>query len=112
MGLTDTLISKPPPIQQDDTGTLRVGGTRVTLDTVVGEFLDGHTAEEIATGFPSLKLEDVYATISYYLANRDLVNEYLSKRLREADDLQRKLWSEHPTSDLRARLMARAGRND
>jgi hypothetical protein len=35
MAIADTLIAKPPPLRLDESGTLRVGGTRVTLDTVV-----------------------------------------------------------------------------
>ncbi len=33
------------PIQVDTAGVIRIGGTRVTLDTVVGAFKDGATNE-------------------------------------------------------------------
>jgi uncharacterized protein (DUF433 family) len=35
------------PIQVDANGVARVGGTRVTLDTVIAAFSEGATAEEI-----------------------------------------------------------------
>ena len=44
----------------------RIGATRVRLDTVVQSFETGASAEEIAEDYP-LKLDDVYAVITYYL---------------------------------------------
>ena len=67
----------PLPLKLDKTGVARVGGTRVTLDTVVRAFIRGATAEEIAQQYPSLSLPDIYATISYYLQNREDVKKYL-----------------------------------
>ena len=58
-------------------GVARVGGTRVTLDTVVRAFTRGATAEEITQQYPSLSLPDVYVIISYYLQNREEVDKYL-----------------------------------
>ena len=42
----------PVPIERNTDGVLRVGGTRVTLDTLVTAFLAGATAEEIALRYP------------------------------------------------------------
>ena len=67
MGLTETLIAEPPPLHEDQDGVVRVGGTRVTLDTVVEAYEEGATPEEIVLQYSSLKLSDVYATIGYYL---------------------------------------------
>jgi hypothetical protein len=40
--------------------------------------LDGLSPETIATEcFPTLTLEQVYGAITYYLANREMVNTYL-----------------------------------
>jgi uncharacterized protein (DUF433 family) len=36
-----------------------VGDTRVSLDSIVYEFLNGQTAETIAASFPVLSLEQV-----------------------------------------------------
>jgi uncharacterized protein (DUF433 family) len=41
------------PIQTDADGVVRVAGTRVTLDTIVGAFDAGATAEEIAQQYSS-----------------------------------------------------------
>jgi uncharacterized protein (DUF433 family) len=39
-------------------GVVRVGGTHMTLDTVVAVFEEGATAEEIVKQYPSLRLAD------------------------------------------------------
>lgn len=83
--------AQTPPIKMDDHGTMRVGGTRVTLDTVVYSFEQGHSAEEIVSQFPVLKLADVYAVISYYLNHRAEVEQYLQKQEEEAEAIWRKI---------------------
>ncbi len=55
-----------------------VGSTRVSLDSVVLAFLQGLSAEAIASEcFPTLSLEQVYGAIAYYLAHRTEINAYL-----------------------------------
>jgi uncharacterized protein (DUF433 family) len=63
-----------------------VAGTRVSLDSLVYAFREGHTAETMAQSFPVLKLEQVYGAIAYYLANREIIDAYL--RQQEADFAQ------------------------
>lgn len=60
-GLTE--LHAPPervPIETDVDGVTRVGGTRVTLDTLLAAFDFGATAEEIAQQHDSVTLADVY----------------------------------------------------
>ncbi len=73
-----TTVTVPLTIGED--GVIRVGKTRVTLDTVVYAFQDGATAEEIASQYPSLDLSDVYLVIAYYLKHRAEVETYLQER--------------------------------
>ena len=85
------------PIKTDKYGTIRVGGTRVTLDTVLACYIyHGDTPERIHQGFPTLKLADIYAVISYYLSNKDEVDAYLRQQEQEADEILRKAEAEHP----------------
>ena len=56
-----------------------ISGTRVSLDSIVYAFLNGQTAETIAQSFPSLSLEQVYGAITYYLAHRAEIDQYLRK---------------------------------
>ncbi len=41
------------PLRMDTDGVIRIGDTRVTLDTVISAFLEGATAEEIVTLSPN-----------------------------------------------------------
>ena len=74
------LTADPAPLEMDDDGVVRVGKTRVTLDTVVAAFLDGATAEEIAQQYPFLLLADIYHVIGHYLRHRPEVDTYLRQR--------------------------------
>ena len=71
--------TEPLALTTDAGGAVRVGGTRVTLDTVVEAFSEGLAAEEIAQQYPVLKLADVYAVVGYYLRHREYVQEYLGE---------------------------------
>ncbi len=55
-------------------------GTRVSVDSVIHEYLDGETPETIAAHYPSLSLEQVYGAITFYLANRAEIDAYLKTR--------------------------------
>jgi len=84
------------PIRRDDDGSIRVGGTRVLLDIIIACYHQGDTPERIHEGFPTVKLADIYAVITYYLENREAVDEYIRQREEEAEELRRKMEAEHP----------------
>ena len=75
--------------QRED--TYWVTGTRVSLDSVVYAFLEGQTAESIAQSFPVLTLEQVYGTITFYLANCLDIDAYLRREEAEFEAL-RQAW--------------------
>ncbi len=57
---------------------IRLKGTRIGIETILYDYIyRARTAEEIAQTYPSLTLEQVYATILYYLHNRQAVEQYL-----------------------------------
>ena len=67
-------------VRTDEHGVMRVGGTHVMLDSVLAVFEQGHSPESIRSQYPSLTLEQVYGSITYYLANRPEVEEYLRRQ--------------------------------
>lgn len=71
-------------------GGWRVGGTRVSLDSIVHEYLDGEAPEVIAAHYPALTLEQVYGAITFYLANRSEIDAYLGSRDKLWDSAQGK----------------------
>lgn len=95
------------PLDVDSAGMARVGGTRVTLDTVVTAFLRGATAEEIVQQYSSLELADVYAVIGFYLRRKQQVDEYLRQCREQADAVQRAHEEKHDPTGIRERLLAR-----
>jgi uncharacterized protein (DUF433 family) len=102
------VIEAPPvPLRTDDHGVLRVGKTRVPLDTVVYAFNQGASAEEIVMSYPTLELVDVYAVVNYYLHNRTEVDAYLSQREGEAARIKEENEKRFPQNGIRARLLAR-----
>lgn len=49
----------------------------MSLDSVVYQFLQGESPESIIQAFPSLSLEQVYGGLTFYVAHRDEIDEYL-----------------------------------
>jgi len=101
------LEAEPIPLQSDTDGVIRVGKTRVTLDTLVYAFRDGATAEEIVQQYPSLRLEDVYSVIGYCLRHVDKVEAYLLERERQASKVRKENEVRFDPIGIRDRLLAR-----
>lgn len=99
------------PLVVTEEGTIRVKGSRVSLDSIIHHFKLGATAEQIVQSFPSLSLGDVYSTIAYYLTHRQQIEEYLQQQETEADALQEQLESspsyQGEIAELRSRMLAR-----
>ncbi len=102
-----SILSEPVPLSTDADSVIRVGNTRVTLDTVVAAFREGATAESIAEQYPSLSLDQVYTVIGYYIRHQDDVNEYLERRRQTAHQVRRENETRFPPSGIRDRLLAR-----
>jgi uncharacterized protein (DUF433 family) len=98
---------EPVPIETDAGGNVRVGGTRVTLDTVIGAFKDGETPEEIALQYPVLRLADIYAVIAYYLREQEAVEAYLQARAQQREAIKRDAEARFNAVGIRERLQAR-----
>jgi uncharacterized protein (DUF433 family) len=77
-------------------GAYYLGGSRVSLDSVVYAFLRGETPEGIAESFPALMLEQVYGAIAFYLANRDRIDAYLRAGEQDFDRLRAESRKQHP----------------
>jgi len=94
-------------LTKTESGVLRVGNSRISLDTVIIAFGQGATPEQIVEDYDSLELTEVYAVISYYLQNREEVENYLANRKVERDDLRRQIESRSNPQGIREKLLAR-----
>ena len=110
MSLPDALAAHRAPLRADADAVIRIGSSRVTLDTLVAAFRNGCTAEEIVIKYPSLDLTDVYATIAYYLWNRAEIDAYLEKRDADAMTARDAAEARDPSAGIRERLLARRRR--
>jgi uncharacterized protein (DUF433 family) len=107
MSVVQAFDTIPPPFSEDAHGVLRVGNTRISLESVVVAFDRGASAEEIADRFPGLALPMVYATIAYVLANRDFVDAYVARRKANFDELRTATEARFSEADFRSRLLSR-----
>ncbi|MBI3163689.1 MAG: DUF433 domain-containing protein [Anaerolineales bacterium] len=103
-----TTVREIVPIKTNKDGVILVSGTRVTLDTIIGAFNDGSTAEEIAYQYPSVPLADIYSVIGYYLRQKKQVDAYLKRREKQAREVYLLNEKRFNTSGIRERLLARA----
>jgi uncharacterized protein (DUF433 family) len=100
-------ITETLPLETDPDGVIRVGGTRVTLDTVVAAFSEGATAEEIASQYSALRLDDVYFVIGYVLRHRTEVESYLASRHLQAEQVRAANEARFDPDGVRERLLSR-----
>jgi uncharacterized protein (DUF433 family) len=72
---------------------IRLKGHRIGIETILYEYIHNqYTAEEIADIYTTLTLEQVYATILYYLHNKEDIHNYMTewlehgRRMREEQE--------------------------
>jgi uncharacterized protein (DUF433 family) len=65
---------------------IRIKGHRIAIEHVLEQFRQGlEPAAIVRDVYPSLTLEEVYATILYYLHNKEAIEAYLEQGERIAD---------------------------
>ena len=101
--------SDPVPLRVDETGTIRVGNTRITLDVLLGYLLEGVTPEQIVSEawYPTLSLADIHGVLAYYYRHQTELDEYLRRRREDSDRRQNEIEAANPTfAEVKARLLA------
>ncbi|MBV9125952.1 MAG: DUF433 domain-containing protein [Planctomycetes bacterium] len=101
------VTAEPAPLTSDADGVVRVGSSRVTLDTVVTAFHEGMTPEGIVEQYPSLRLAEVYSVIGYVLHHLEEVETYLRERRRFAEAVRQENEARFDPVGVRDRLLAR-----
>jgi uncharacterized protein (DUF433 family) len=74
-------------VEQQD-GAYRIGGTRVSLDSIVYAYRRGASPESIQRSFPSLTLEQVHGALAFYLSHQTEVDSHLVRGEKEFEELQ------------------------
>jgi uncharacterized protein (DUF433 family) len=76
---------------------IRLKGHRIGIESVLYEYLyNAQTPEEMTDRFPTLTLEQIYATILYYLQNKEQVEKYIADWL-EFGERMRQQQAQNPT---------------
>jgi uncharacterized protein (DUF433 family) len=84
---------------------IRIKGHRIGIQDVIKYYLSGYNPEEILEELPSLNLEKIYAVITYYLANRFQIDEYIF-RLEQSQEQHYQEWLKKEPSEIITRLRA------
>jgi len=105
--MSTAIATEVIPLLLDADGVMRVGGTRVTLETLAAAFDAGATAEEIAQQYPTLNLADIYSVLGYYLRRPADVETYLQQRRAQAAAVRARNEAHADPSGVRRRLLAR-----
>ncbi len=79
------------PLTMLDNGAIRITGTRVSLDSIIYDYKQRRSAEQIQENFPAVKLEHIYAAIWYYLQHQDEVETYLQQQEAKAEKLRQEI---------------------
>jgi len=105
--MTLLISGEPVPLRTDEVGIVRVGKTRVSLESIVYDYNSGATAEQIAFDFPTLDLADIHAVIAYYLRHRGEVEQYLANLQDQAGEVRKRIATVVAGGEIRERLLAR-----
>jgi uncharacterized protein (DUF433 family) len=109
--MTMTISADPVPLHVDASGTIRVAGTRLTLESLLALYQQGRgkTPEEIAACFDGISLGDVYAVLGYYLHHQTEVDTYLAQQEAASEAVWRELEAEGPAeaNPFRDRVLSR-----
>jgi uncharacterized protein (DUF433 family) len=91
---------------------IRIKGSRIGIESVLYEYIHrSRTPEQIAAQFDTLTLEQVYATILYYLHNRQAVDAYVAAWLEHGQAMRAAQADDPAFRDFQARMrQARAAR--
>jgi uncharacterized protein (DUF433 family) len=74
---------------EERNGGYYVGGTGVSLDSVVQCFADGLSPETILGEFETLNLAQVYGAITYYLENQAEIDAYRVRQKQRFEEMRR-----------------------
>jgi len=96
-----------PPFRWDEAGGIRIGQSRITLDSLLATYHNGSTPEEIAVQYSVLCLGEIYAAIAYYLTHRQEIDNYLEQRRKKAQQQRNQFVQQYNLANLRQRLRDR-----
>lgn len=87
---------------------IRLKGHRIGIETILSDYLDlGLFPEDIAVRYPTLTLEEVYATITYYWHKQEEIDAYLRAWKEHGERMRREQELNPPPAVQRLRAIIR-----
>ena len=84
---------------------IRIQGHRIWIEHVLYEYIHrSRTPEQIAQRFDTLTLDEIYATILYYLRNKEVVSDYMTRWLEHGEQARAAQEKDPSFQRLRERL--------
>ncbi len=110
-----TISADPVPLHVDPSGTIRVAGTRLTLESLLAVHQQGKTPEETVECFSGITLGDVYAVLAYSEYHRAEVDAYLVQQEADSEAVWQEVEEQRARGSaqvdpFRERVLARRGR--
>jgi uncharacterized protein (DUF433 family) len=85
---------------------IRIKGHRIGIEDVLYEYIfNAKTPEEVHRRFPTLTLEQVYATITYYLHNKEQIDAYLTDWIEFGERMRAEQEKNPPPALIRLRQL-------
>jgi uncharacterized protein (DUF433 family) len=75
---------------------IKIKGHRIGIEDVLKYHLQGYTPEDIQEELPSLSLEKIYATLTYYYHNKEEVDKYINS-LKAQKEARYQEWAANPS---------------
>lgn len=95
-------MSDPREYVESRDGGYYIPGSRVSLDSIIHNFLQGASPEAIRENFPTLSLAQVYGAIAFYLNHPEECEAYLRKQKTRWEELERN--AKPPSAEMLARI--------
>ncbi len=68
---------------------IRLKGHRIGIESVLYEYIhNAQTPEDMTVRFPTLSLDQIYATILYYLRNKEQIDQYMTDWLEYGERMR------------------------
>ena len=83
-----TLGTEEIPLTRDASGTIRVGKTRISLESVAYAYQEEPSAAAVQEAYPSLSLSDIHLVLGYCLRHPEELKEYLEEQRRSGSQIR------------------------
>lgn len=80
-----------------DPDDIRIKGHRIGIDDVIDYYLDGYSPDQILEELPTLNLEKIYATLTYYLQNRRQMDAYMLRLAKWREERYQEWLAKEPS---------------